>query len=41
MSATADMLASITTPDTVETTRLGTLEFTGGAPTRGHGRADL
>ena len=33
MSTTADMLASITTPDTVETTRLGTLEFPGGAPT--------
>jgi hypothetical protein len=31
MSATADMLASITTPDTVET-RLGTLEFNDGAP---------
>ena len=31
MSATADMLASITTPDTVET-RLGTLEFDDGAP---------
>ena len=34
MSTTADMLASITTPDTVETTRLGTLEFNDGAPTR-------
>ena len=34
MSTTADMLASITTPDTVETTRLGTLEFHDGAPTR-------
>jgi hypothetical protein len=32
MSATSDMLASITTPDTVET-RLGTLEFDDGAPT--------
>jgi hypothetical protein len=31
MSATADMLASITTPETVET-RLGTLEFDDGAP---------
>ena len=31
MSATVDMLASITTPDTVET-RLGTLEFDDGAP---------
>ena len=31
MSATADTLASITTPDTVET-RLGTLEFDDGAP---------
>ena len=34
MSTTVDMLASITTPDTVETTRLGTLEFNDGAPTR-------
>ena len=32
MSATADTLASITTPDTVET-KLGTLEFDDGAPT--------
>ena len=32
MSATTDMLASISTPDTVET-RLGTLEFNDGAPT--------
>ena len=31
MSATADMLTSITTPDTVES-RLGTLEFDDGAP---------
>ena len=31
MSATADRLASINTPDTVET-RLGTLEFDDGAP---------
>jgi hypothetical protein len=31
MSAAADMLASITTPETVET-RLGTLEFDDGAP---------
>jgi hypothetical protein len=31
MSATAEMLASITTPDTVES-RLGTLEFDDGAP---------
>ena len=33
MSTTPDMLASITTPDTVET-RLGTLEFDDGAPTK-------
>ncbi len=32
MSVTADMLASITTPDTVQT-NLGTLEFDDGAPT--------
>ena len=32
MSMTADVLASITTPDTVQT-RLGTLEFDDGAPT--------
>jgi hypothetical protein len=31
MSATADTLTSITTPDTVET-RLGTPEFDDGAP---------
>ena len=31
MSATADLLASITSPETVET-RLGTLEFDDGAP---------
>ena len=33
MSVTTNIPASITTPDTVETTRLGTLEFDDGAPT--------
>jgi len=33
MSATTGVPASITTPDTVQTTRLGTLEFDDGAPT--------
>jgi hypothetical protein len=32
MSATAAVPTSITTPDTVESTRLGTLEFRDGAP---------
>jgi hypothetical protein len=34
MSANVGVPASITTPDTVETSRLGTLEFDDGAPTR-------
>ena len=33
MSATTHVPASITTPDTVQTSRLGTLEFNDGAPT--------
>ena len=32
MSSTTNTLASISTPDTVETTRLGTFEFDDGAP---------
>jgi hypothetical protein len=33
MSATVGAPTSITTPDTVESSRLGTLEFNDGAPT--------